>query len=83
MKTVNDLDIEKFKEEVEANSEVEIDFNELTQNIKIDKDGNIESTGSGMYVLMSPDYEMLEMAGGVSPEAMEKIISNNDECEEA
>jgi hypothetical protein len=63
------VDVERFKEVIEANSEVELDYNELIQNIKITKDGNIESFNKEMYVLMSPEYVILELAGGVSPNA--------------
>lgn len=75
------VDTEKFKEAVESRCEVPVDFNELIQNIMINEDGNIESTGGGLYVLMSPDYEILEMAGGVSPEASQQIMNDIDECD--
>ena len=60
------IDIEKFKESILASSEVDIDFTELIQNIQINSDGNIESHGTNLEVIMSPDYEILVMAGGVS-----------------
>jgi len=75
------IDIEKFKESILASSEVEIDFTELIQNIQINSDGNIESHGTNLEVIMSPDYEILVMAGGVSPQASKMIIESIDGCD--
>lgn len=75
------VDIEKFKESILASSEVEIDFTELIQNIQINSDGNIESHGTHIEVIMSQDYEILVMAGGVSPQASESIMNNLNGCD--
>lgn len=75
------IDIEKFKESILASSEVDIDFTELIQNIQINSDGNIESHGTNLEVIMSPDYEILVMAGGVSPQASKMIIESIDGCD--
>lgn len=77
----NDVDIEKFKETVNANCEMEINFAELIQNIDFNDDGNIESLGGGLHVVMSPDYEIIILAGGVSDESSRKIMDSNYECD--
>lgn len=75
------IDPERFKEAVLMVSEVEIDFSELIQNAEINDDGNIESQGGGVYVLLSPEYEILTMAGGVSPKASQAIMNDEKECD--
>lgn len=80
---MTDIDIERFKQTILASSEVEIDFTELIQNIHINKDGNIESYNKELQVIMTPEYEIVMMAGGISPEQNQKIIDqyNKDECD--
>jgi hypothetical protein len=75
------VDIEKFKDAITASSEVDIEFTELIQDIHIDNDGNIESQGNGLYVLMSPEYEILVMGGGVSKKASQSIIDSANGCD--
>ncbi len=76
-----DVDIERFTEAVLAVCEVEIDLTELIQNIKINDDGSIESMGSGIHVLLSPDYEIEMMGGGISKEASDMIMNDEEECD--
>ncbi len=75
------VDIEQFKESILASSEVDIDFTELIQNIQINSDGNIESHGDGLHVIMSQEYEILVMGGGVSPAASKSIMDSLNGCE--
>jgi len=75
------VDIEQFKESILASSEVDIDFTELIQNIQINNDGNIESHGDGLHVVMSLDYEILVMAGGVSSQASKAIMDSINGCD--
>jgi len=75
------VDIEKFKDAIIASSEIDIDFTELIQNIHLDNDGNIESQGNGLYVLMSPEYEILVMGGGVSKKASQSIMNSINGCD--
>ncbi|UTB32708.1 MAG: hypothetical protein NKF70_00010 [Methanobacterium sp. ERen5] len=75
------VDIEKFKDAINASSEVDIDFTELIQNLHIDNDGNIESQGNGLYVLVSPEYEILVMSGGVSKKASQLIMNSTNGCD--
>lgn len=75
------VDIEKFKGAIIASSEVEIDFTELIQNLHVDNDGNIASHSEGLEVIMSPDYEILVMAGGVSKKASQSIIDSSNGCD--
>ncbi|MDR3062557.1 MAG: hypothetical protein LBU40_00270 [Methanobrevibacter sp.] len=76
-----EIDTEKFKETINANSEIEIEFTELVNNIKINDDGNIESFGGGLEVTMSTDYEIITLAGGVSDEANLEIMNTDYECD--
>lgn len=80
---MTDIDIERFKQTILASSEVEIDFTELIQNIHINKDGNIESYNKELQVIMTPEYEIVMMAGGISPEQNQKMIDqyDKDECD--
>lgn len=75
------IDLERFKQAILEVSEVTIDFTELTQNIQINHDGNFESNGSGTHVILSPNYEVLIIGGGVSKKASNEILNKQDECD--
>jgi len=77
---MTNVDIDKFKEALGINNDEEVDFDvsELVQNIHINNDGNIESFGGGFLVIMTQDYRVEEIAGGVSPDQM---VINEDECD--
>jgi len=73
------VDIDKFKEALCINDEdVDFDLGELIQNIHINNDGNIQSFGGGFHVIMTPEYRVEELAGGVSPDQM---IMNDEACD--
>jgi hypothetical protein len=75
------IDTERFKEAVLAVCEVEIDLTELIQNIQVNGDGNFESSGRGIEVVLSPEYEIISIAGGISPEQNRLIINTERECD--
>jgi hypothetical protein len=75
------IDVDKFKDAIIASSEVDIEFTELIQNVHLNSDGNIQSYGNGLEVVMSPDYEILVMAGGVSKKQSQLIMNSANGCE--
>jgi hypothetical protein len=76
-----EVDNERFKEVVKANCEVEVNLDELVNNIKINFDGNFESSGKGIEIIMTPDYQVVMLAGGVTLEASRVIMESDYECD--
>jgi hypothetical protein len=75
-----EIDIDKFKKAIGANAEDDFDYNELCNNIRVNEDGSIESMGGGLFVLLSPDYELIDLVGGVSLETTQSLMSEEKEC---